>query len=249
MLVRDVMTTDVVTIGIGEPFKQVAETMLAAGVSGLPVLGEDGSLVGIVTEADLVAKEALGRRRRLLGVVMDLFAGEGGWWHKSKGLIALELMSRPVHTVSPDDDVQVAARRMMSERVKRLPVLDAHGRVVGIVSRADLLGIYERTDRQIDADVRALIHEPSTEEVGDDVRFRVKEGVVALRGTVSSASHRRALVAAVRSVPGVVGVASELEVMPPNLSDGRSALERTRHAGVGVDDPNIWRRVEAPPSP
>lgn len=249
MLVRDIMTTDVVTVGIGEPFRDVAETMLDAGVSGLPVVNSDGTLVGIVTEADLVAKEALTGRRRLLGVLLDVFAGSEGWWHKSKGLIALELMSTPVQTISPDEDVRVAARRMMAGRVKRLPVVDEHGRLVGIVSRADVLTIYDRTDRQLDADVRALLHDPSREEPGDDIRFKVSEGVVHLRGTVANSAHRRALVAAVRAVPGVVGVNSELAETHPTPGEEDRTLERLRHSGVGVDDPNIWRRIETPPSP
>ncbi|HET6963522.1 MAG TPA: CBS domain-containing protein [Acidimicrobiales bacterium] len=249
MLVREIMTPDAVTVGIGEPFKQVAETMLDAGVSGLPVVKADGSLVGIVTEADLVARAALTGRRRLLGVLMDVFAGSEGWWHKSKGLIALELMTSPVRTVGPDEDVQVAARRMMTDRVKRLPVVDGHGRLVGIVSRADLLRVYDRTDHQIDRDVRALLHDPSRDGGTDDIHIRVSDGVVTLRGTVSGTPHRRAVIAAVQGVPGVVAVNSELEEVRSGPSDGERPLELLRHSGVGVDDPNIWPRMEAPPRP
>jgi nitroimidazol reductase NimA-like FMN-containing flavoprotein (pyridoxamine 5'-phosphate oxidase superfamily) len=113
--------------------------MLEAGVSGLPVV-DDGRLVGIVTEADLVAKEAFPQRRRPLELVADMaFRHENRWSKKARGLTAEAIMSRPVRTAGPDDELSAAAARMVIGGVKRLPVVDDQGHLVGIISRHDVL--------------------------------------------------------------------------------------------------------------
>jgi CBS domain-containing protein len=140
MQVRDVMTTDVLTVGPEASFAELVDALLTRGVSGLPVVDESGRLLGIVTEADLVSKEAYGPgRRRALALVADYFRGRDPQWvRKSSGLRASELMTAEPDSVTPDDDVVEVARRMLERHHKRLPVL-VDGRVVGIVSRHDLL--------------------------------------------------------------------------------------------------------------
>jgi osmotically-inducible protein OsmY len=100
---------------------------------------------------------------------------------------------------------------MLTHRIKRMPVVGSDGRLVGIVSRADLISVYDRTDRQISADIYELVHVASRPRARDEIRVDVRNATVTLTGRVSNSSHRRAPVAAVRAVPGVVAVTSQLE--------------------------------------
>ncbi len=138
--VRDVMTTDVVTVGSDATYDEVVHRLLARGISGLPVTDTDGTLVGIVTEADLVSRDAYGPDRcRALGLVADLRDRDPAWVRRVSGTTARELMSPGVMTASPDDELRVTARRMIEAAYRRLPVVASDGRLVGIVSRRDLL--------------------------------------------------------------------------------------------------------------
>jgi CBS domain-containing protein len=139
MNVGDVMSTVVVTVRPEDTWTQVAERMLDAGVSGLPVVDDSGYLLGIVTEADLVSKPAFGDRSlRSLATLVDLVTGGGRWMAKATALTAGELMTTAVLTATPYEHIREAAQRMLDHDVKRLPVLDG-GEVVGIVSRRDLV--------------------------------------------------------------------------------------------------------------
>jgi CBS domain-containing protein len=105
------------------------------------VIDADGTLVGIVTEADLVSREAYGPdRRRPLGLIVDYLRDrDPAWVRKASATTAADLMTRVVTTASPDDEVRVTARRMLEGGRKRLPVVASDGRLVGIVSRRDVL--------------------------------------------------------------------------------------------------------------
>lgn len=141
--VRDVMTTDVVTVGLDATYGEMVDHLLAHDISGLPVVDTDGILLGLVTEADLVSREAYGpERRRPLGLVADYLRGDDpGWLRKASGGTAGEIMTREVTIASPDDELRVAARRMLESGHKRLPVVATDGRLVGIVSRRDVLAL------------------------------------------------------------------------------------------------------------
>ena len=140
MLVRDIMTTAVVTATADTSFQELVQLMLHHGVSGIPVVGGDGRPVGIVTEADLLAKEAY-RSHRDRPADPLLGQTENTWAAKSRGLRAADLMTAPVRTVRPDDPVRLTAARMIATGVNRFPVVDGDGRLVGIVSRDDVLRI------------------------------------------------------------------------------------------------------------
>lgn len=143
MKVAEVMTTSVVTVGPEATWKQVAEQMLDAGVSGLPVVDRDGYLLGIVTEADLVSRPAFGdRSHRSLAALVELFTGDARWVGKAAGLTAAELMTTAVLTATPDEDIQTVAHRMLDGQVRQLPVLD-YGSLVGIVSRRDVMRSFQ----------------------------------------------------------------------------------------------------------
>lgn len=139
--VRDVMTSDVVSVGPEATYGEIADRLLAHDVSGLPVIDDDGTLLGIVTEADLVTREAYGPdRRRPLGLIVDYLRDrDPAWVRKASATTAADLMTRVVTTASPDDEVRVTARRMLESGRKRLPVVGSDGRLVGIVSRRDVL--------------------------------------------------------------------------------------------------------------
>jgi CBS domain-containing protein len=140
--VGQVMTTGVLTVRPSASFHEIVTLLLDYEISGLPVVDADGLLVGIVSEADLISKEAYGEaagRRRHLKLLRDhLHGNDTGWVHKAAARNARELMTSPVRTVSPDDSLAAAARIMLTEGVKRLPVV-RDGRLVGMLARHDLL--------------------------------------------------------------------------------------------------------------
>jgi len=216
MRVRDVMTTMVVTATPEMSFQQLVDVMLRHGVSSVPIVDSEWRPIGIVTEADLVAKEAFGARRRLLDVAAAFaFRHENPWAEKARGLCAGAIMSAPARTVRPDDQLRLAAAQMLSFGVKRLPVVDDDGHLVGIVSRRDVLRVFHRGDDEIRLDVIRVLEDPLLVPSDNTVTASVHDGVVVLHGGVSAASHVRLVDAMVREVPGVVDVVCEMTVRPP----------------------------------
>lgn len=213
MRVREVMTTPAVTAAPDTSFPELVDLLLANAVSGLPVVDDAGRLAGIVTEADLVSKEAYGhRRRRALGVLADLLRGRNpGWVAKAAGRTAGDVMSTAVEVTAPDEDLAAAARRMLEGGHKRLPVVDDEGRVVGIVSRHDVLRPFHRSDAEIAADVDALLRDAWRVPETSAVSATVRAGVVTLEGTVRWPSDRSLVEAVVGRLPGVVGVDVHVE--------------------------------------
>lgn len=212
MQVKDVMTPDPVTVGPDEPLRQVADLLATHGISGLPVVGVAGEPLGVVSEADLILKEA-GQPEPRGGLGWRwLFPREGDAEAKTKlvARTAGEAMSSPAIVIHPETRVVEAARTMTEQRVNRLPIVDGQGRLVGIVTRADLVRMFVRSDaeirREIEHDVvlGMLWMEPSR------VRVQVSEGVVSLSGRVQTKLDGELLPRLVERVPGVVAVTSEL---------------------------------------
>jgi CBS domain-containing protein len=205
--IGDVMTRHVCTIGPDAPFSEIVERLLALDVSGLPVVDLDGRLLGIVTEADLMSRQAHGgRRRRPLALVAELLRGDDPQWvRKASGRTARELMTAAPVTVSPDDLLAVAARRMLDGHHKRLPVV-RDGKLVGLVSRHDLLSPYHRSDAAIEADVQAVLIDPLQVPDEHEAQATVQRGIVRLEGSVRYPSDRAVLRAAVAGVRGVIDV-------------------------------------------
>ena len=207
-LVKDLMTPQVVTIGPATPFKEIVARLANHRVSAVPVVDDDGLVLGVVSEADLLLKEEfpdpdadiplfLTKRRRLER-------------DRAAATTARDLMSIAVVSIAPDATVAEAARRMHTAGVKRLPVLDEGGRLVGIVSRADLLKVFNRPDQAIR---REIMDEVIVGEfMMDPNRFfiHVTDGVVVLQGRVERRSLLPSLVRAVHSVEGVVRVKNRL---------------------------------------
>lgn len=205
--VRDLMTKTVVVVDGSAPFKEIVRLMQEVGVSALPVVDAGRRLVGIVSEGDLILKEDPGQEGEA-----HLFESrrQRGSRAKARGLVAEQLMTTPVVTVPPDASLGEAARLMHERGVKRLPVVDPDGRVIGIVSRTDVLRVFLRDDEEIRHDVvdavitRTLRVDPAT------IRVEVKDGVVMLEGRLERRSLIPVLVGLTYAVEGVVGVEDHL---------------------------------------
>lgn len=218
MRVREVMTTPAVTVTAGTPFPDLVDCLLTRGITGVPVVDDAGTLVGIVTDGDLVPKEAYGgHKRRLLELLADLVSGgETRWVVKARGRTAEHLMSRNVTTIGPDADLRTAARRMVESGVKRLPVVDGAERVLGIVSRRDLLQVLHRSDEEIRAEIEGMLADPRRAPDDLDVAVTVEDGVVTLTGSALFPQDVAVLTAMTWRVPGVVDVHNRTEAREPD---------------------------------
>ena len=210
--VQDVMTRDVVTAPPEASFKDLARLMYERGVSGIPIV-HDGRLVGIVTEADLLGAERAAveprRRRRFLEWFVDRRLLERAE-RAARDLRARDLMTREVVTVRPQDPVRLAIRTLLDAGVKRLPVVDEEGRLVGIVSRSDLLRPFLRSDEEIRAEIEGDVIRRGLWSDPWAIHAEVRRGVVRLSGEVEDEEERGILLDVVRRVDGVVGVEDRL---------------------------------------
>ena len=139
---------------------------------------------------------------------------------KAAGFTAAELMSRPAVTIGPDDTVAGAARLMHDRHVKRLPVVDDESRVVGILSRVDVLSVFDRPDGEIRDEVIKNVIQGAFAVDLDAIDVTVSSGVVTISGQVESRDVARNLIGALRHAEGVVGVRSRLSYPPPDPAEG-----------------------------
>jgi CBS-domain-containing membrane protein len=214
--VADVMTRRVATVTEETTYKQIVEALTKNGVSAVPVVDLDQHVIGVVSEADLLHK-------------VDIAGLEPHGWplerkrtriarEKANADFAGDLMTVPPITVTESDSVAVAARLMDTEQVKRLPVVDSKGRLVGIVSRSDLLRPYLRTDEDLREEIsqgvllRTMWMDPR------EFTVAVDQGIVTIRGEVERSSSIPILIGIIRSVPGVVDV---IERVSSRLDDDR----------------------------
>ena len=208
--VADVMTRTVVVVDASAPFKEVVRRMQEFRVSAVPVVDDEQRLVGIVSEADLILKED-----PELEDGARLFEGHHRRVDREKaaGLVARELMTTPVVTVAPDMSLGEAARIMHRKMVKRLPVVNGGGRILGILSRADLLKVFLRDDAEIEAEIREDVIRRTLWIDTDTLEVQVRDGVVYLAGQVERRSLIPVLERLVVSVEGVVGTEQRLSWM------------------------------------
>jgi CBS domain-containing protein len=187
-------------------------------VSAFPVTDDDGKVIGVVSEADLLTKQALdGGYDGMPGMITGLLRHkEQG---KARGMTAGDLMTGPAVTVVPGDTVEDAARLMYKRKVKRLPVIDTDGRLAGIISRADVLSVFDRPDAEIRKEItgNVLVDEFLIEP--DSLTATVKDGVVTLTGLPETNEVGHQIVHQVRHVQGVVAVRDRLSYRPPESSD------------------------------
>ncbi|MER6422853.1 CBS domain-containing protein [Streptomyces sp. NPDC001137] len=196
--VSDVMTHTVVAVGSEAPFKEIVELLDQWKVSALPVLAGEGRVVGVVSEADLMAKEEF----------RDTEEGDPADRRKAGAITAGELMSAPAVTVHADASLAEAARIMARRHVKRLPVVDGVGLLQGVVSRSDLLKVFLRDDEEIAQEVRHSVL--GQLPVTSPLTVSVKEGVVTLGGSLPDRMLVPVVARAVRAVEGVVDIRLDL---------------------------------------
>jgi CBS-domain-containing membrane protein len=188
---KSVMTEDVVHVLPDTPFKVCVDMIRVHRVGALPVLDSFGRFLGILSESDLLRKE-----EALIGLDQSRAAAR----------TAAEAMTRAVTTSTQDATVAEAARLMHAASVRHLPILDGEGRLIGIVSRSDLLKVFLRSDeslrREIDEDLL-----PQTLGIQrGTIDVEVRDGVVRVSGEVESPSQARLIIALIEHVEGVVGV-------------------------------------------
>ena len=201
MRVVDLMASEVISVRKETPLRDAARLMVEKGISGLPVTDEDGALVGVISEGDFLRKEVdrgdvFGRG--LLGVLFE-----------SRDSLADaetvgEVMSDNIFTVSPDASLVEAARTMTSHGVKRLPVVTREGKLVGVISRRDVVAAFTRPDELIDDEIREdilrrlLFLDPALLEI------TVTGGVVEISGELPTKTDARLLEAMVQRTDGVI---------------------------------------------
>ncbi len=202
--VLDIMTIDVITTTPSTYLKEAARVMVGAGVSGLPVVDESGTLVGIITEADFLEREADRPQRRLLSAMIE----ERGPIVDAETVG--EVMTREPVVIFPEATVTEAARVMAHHHVKRLPVVDSSGALVGIISRADVVAVFTRPDDVIEDEIREDIVKRVLLLEANSLDVDVANGVVTISGTAPTATDARLLEALIRRIDGVVRLESHV---------------------------------------
>jgi CBS domain-containing protein len=212
MTVADVMTTDVVSVTAPTPFKDIAEALINGGISAVPVVDEARRVIGMVSEADLLRKEEFREQYYREGYRPPLRARlrHPKGRQKAEGDTAGELMTSPAITVSPQASAVEAARLMDAHGVKRLAVVDEHRRLVGIVSRRDLVKLFLRSDEDIATEIREDILDRALWVDTSGVTVEVHQGVVTLSGWMDRRSEAAIAVRMARRVNGVVDVIDKL---------------------------------------
>ncbi|MFF1511222.1 CBS domain-containing protein [Streptomyces sp. NPDC058326] len=179
------MTDSVVSVVPATPFSGVAQLLADHDISGVPVLDEDDRVVGVVSESDLLTQ---------------------------REPTARDLMTAPAVTVHAEETVAEAARLMVRRGVERLPVVDEEERLVGMVTRRDLLRVFLRPDAEIRRRVREEVMPVALGPGADEVDVHVLDGVVTLHGRVRRQGHARTLVGLTEQVDGVVAVVDRLSM-------------------------------------
>lgn len=234
--VGSVMTMEVVRAEYGTPFKEVARLLADHRISGLPVVDEDQKVLGVISETDLMVRQAETpdpfeppkRRFPFSGLTRTARRQAA----KARARTAGQLMTEPAVTVRADATIVEAARTMAQRRIERLPVVDEEQRLVGIVTRRDLLQVFLRPDREIRQEVidevlvRTLWLAPRTVDVS------VFEGVVTLTGPMERKSETKIAVSMTRQIDGVVGVVDKLIY---RLDDSRFQPDAQALHGVADD--------------
>jgi CBS domain-containing protein len=202
-IVRDVMSAHPGSVRKTASFKEIAARLREYRVSAFPVLDDDGTVTGVVSESDMLVKEALdGEHHGVRGLIAGFVHRRA--FRKAAAVTAADLMTTPAVTVHVDDTVERAAWLMYTRRLGQLPVVDPDGRLAGLVSRSDVLTVFDRRDEEIRLEITGQViprlSEPSWYSV------RVEDGIVTLEGTPETIPVGHEVVSQVRHVQGVVAV-------------------------------------------
>ena len=194
---KDVMTTHVVAVRSDASYREMANALRTNRVSGLPVVDAEGTVVGVVSQTDLLTKGSTDTRR--------------GWPTRRKHvataeLTAADLMTRPAVTTSPDELVTSVARLMSARRLRRVPVIDSQGRLVGIICRSDVLSVFSRPDEDIRREITQDVIMDGFFTDPARLTVTVQDGIVTLAGEPGGVVLGRGIADQVRHVEGVVAV-------------------------------------------
>lgn len=205
--VRDVMTTDVVTADQITPFKEIARLLVEHHITAVPVLQLGRHVTGVVSEVDLIAArdEHVGTRKRWTG--MPRYGTDHDRYLR---LTAAQLMTSPAVTIHPDATIPSAARLMTTHHVKRLPVVDSDGKLVGLVSERDLLGVFLVPDKEIARQVREALAETLPAEP-DAIKVAVHGGIVTMTGQPDAALPHGQVATAIELIWTLDGVVDVLD--------------------------------------
>ncbi|GGL16520.1 CBS domain-containing protein [Streptomyces flaveus] len=207
-IVSELMTTDVVDVRQDATFTEIAKLLAEHGITAVPVVDDTDRPLGVVSEADLLRKEA--SRLDPAGLLPSLHP-ESAERTKADATTAEGLMTSPAVVARPEWTVVEAAQAMERSQVKRLPVVDESGRLIGVVSRADLLRVFLRGDRAVREEITGDVLMRTLGIPPTAVTVHVVEGRVTLRGIVERKSVIPVALRLCRSVDGVVDVSEHLD--------------------------------------
>ena len=216
--VRDLMTTPPIVVEPTATVKEIAETLLRHAIRSVPVVDIGGLVVGIVSEADLISREGFAsvRDHHLNGLIDQTLAEHRHHWSgRAEGLTAGEIMIRKVVTCSPDESVEVVTRRMLLRDARALPVVE-EGHLVGILSRHDLLRLFDRPDAEVRSRLADVLASPLWAPDGHHIQPEVLDGVVVLNGSVRFPSDVRYMSSVTAQIPGVTEVVNRLTAEEPD---------------------------------
>jgi CBS domain-containing protein len=203
--VKDVMTTPVVAVRENASFKEIVSRMRDSRVSAFPVVDRGGKVIGVVSEADMLNKEADEASPETFASMLRFRDHE-----KAAGVTAADLMTSPAATIGPDEAVVDAARLMRDRRIKRLPVTNAGGHLIGVISRADVLSVFLRPDETIRHEVLEEVVRSAFLVRSQPFGVVVHDGVVTLTGCPENDQAGHDLVEGLRHIEGVVTVRDKL---------------------------------------
>ena len=243
MQVRDVMTRNVIAVGSHQSVLQAAQLMLDNRISGLPVVDADGKLIGIVTEGDFLRRGEIGTQRQRPRW-LEFLLGPGRLAEEyvhSSGRTVEEVMTADPYTVTEDDSLESAVEVMERRQVKRLPVLRG-GRLIGIVSRADLMRAlaerarFGRGNAPDDGAIRDRILEALADtHWAPKIGVGVNDGIAELSGIITDERERRALIVMAENVTGVKQVHDHLVWVEP--MSGTAFASPEDEAKARTEDP------------
>jgi len=229
MLARDIMTTDVVSIGPNTTVRETAALLVERRISGVPVINGEKQVLGIVSEADLLRRSDIGteRHRSWWVSLLDDSVSMAAEFVRQSGSRAADVMSRDVLTITEDATIYAVADLLDTYRVKRVPVV-RQGRLVGIISRSDIVRVLAKKQpmaqppklARSDSDIRNSLVERMRDEAWANtpyVSVTVHEGIVELNGFIGSASQKQALRVLAETLPGVRIVQDHVQVLSPPL--------------------------------
>jgi CBS domain-containing protein len=208
MLVENLMTRQVVTVRPEASLKRAAAVLARRRISGLPVVDGNRVVVGVLSEGDIVYRETGGSDADRF--VRSLMLPKGQPDAKAHATTVSEAMSSPVITIEPQRTIGEAARIMVNQRVRRLPVVDAAGHLLGIVTEADLVRAFARSDEELAQEIREGVIEHALWLDPESIQVGVRDGEVELSGQVDTKSDAQLMPELVEGIPGVVSVLSKL---------------------------------------